>query len=58
MENNVPQIYSAAERRLLPLRTRIMDLIYDTEEDLTVAEVIGLLEIIKFEIIATETTDG
>lgn len=50
MSNDVPQLYSIHQRRLLPIRERIMDAIYSGEEDITVAEIVGLLETIKFEI--------
>lgn len=54
--DNVPVLYTNAQRRLLPVRERIMDAIYDSaEDDLTVAEVVGLLEIIKFELLMTES---
>lgn len=54
--NNIPKLYSEAERRLLPIRERIMDAIYESgTDDLTVVEVLGLLDTIKFEIMMIET---
>ena len=54
--DEIPKIYTLAQRKMLPLRQRIMDAIYETgdQEDITVAEVVGLLETIKFEILMTE----
>lgn len=56
MDNQIPQLYTPAQKRLLPIRDRIMDAIYDSsEDDLTVSEIIGLLEVIKFELLMTES---
>lgn len=54
--NDIPQIYTPLEKRMLPIRNRIMDAIYESgTDDLTVVEVLGLLETIKFEIIMMES---
>lgn len=56
---NVTNLFSASEMRLGPIREKIMEAILDSHvEDLTVAEAVGLLETIKFEILFTETVDG
>lgn len=57
MSNDIPQLYSIHQRRLLPIRERIMDAIYSSEEDVTIAEIVGLLETIKFEIM-TDYANG
>jgi hypothetical protein len=55
MNENIPMLYTKAERRLLPIRDRIMDAIYNSPDDeITVSEIVGLLETIKFEIIMSE----
>jgi len=52
--NTIPKLYSDAQKKMLPLRQRIVDAIYNNPEELTVAEVLGLLETIKLEIWYTE----
>lgn len=54
MANTIPKLYSDAQKKMLPLRQRIVDAIYNNPEELTVAEVLGLLETIKLEIWYTE----
>lgn len=51
MANEITTLYTEHERRLLPVHERIYAAIYSGEEDLSLAEVLGLLEIIKTELL-------
>jgi hypothetical protein len=59
MSGEVTKLYSAAEKKMLPLRNRIVEMIYESSsrDELTVAEVLGMLETIKLEIWLTELQD-
>lgn len=55
MANDVPVLYTLTERRLLPLRERILEAIHSHPDELSIAEIIGLLEIIKAEVMELGT---
>lgn len=50
MASDVTVLYTDTEKRLRPLYERLIDVINEHPEDLTVAEIVGTLEIIKVEV--------
>ena len=53
MKSDIPILYTEEERRILPLRERIIECITNHPEPMTLVEIIGLLELIKSEFIET-----
>lgn len=55
--NEITQLYSATEKRFMPVHDKIMDAIFNASEELSLAEALGLLDIIKFELMLKYTTE-
>ncbi len=51
MANEISTLYTETEKRLLPIHERIMEVIFSGPDDLSLAEVLGVLEIIKQELL-------
>ena len=51
MANEIPVLYTETERRLRPVKERILEVIYSGPDNLSLAEVLGLFEIIKMELL-------
>jgi len=55
--NEITQLYSKTEKKFMPVHDKIVDALMNSSEELSLAEALGLLDIIKFELLLKYATE-